>query len=298
MGRLVPSGATERFVQVAEGQVRVLEGGAGDGGRTPVFLIHGGGTDNAGISWFRAFAELGVDRRVVAVDLPGFGASRDIPPLGGPERMADFVVRVAQRLGVDHAAVVGVSMGGDIALNVALRSADFVKALVLISPGGLAERVGGPVTHFFAWLGAKLPDAILLPLTRVANRFTRAALKAMVSDVTTLPSEVVDEFVREASAPGAGIGYGRYNQATLARTHLRNNLLPRVHEITAPTLFFHGASDPMVRPEDSQAATQRMPRAMLVLVPGVGHWGQLEAHERFTSEVRAFLSDVDDQRSR
>ncbi len=88
---------------------------------------------------------------MVAVDLPGFGGSRDAPALGGPDAMADFVVRVAAELGITRAAVFGVSMGGDVAMNVALRHPGFVAGLVLIAPGGLAERVGGPVTHYFTW---------------------------------------------------------------------------------------------------------------------------------------------------
>lgn len=120
-------------------------------------------------------------------------------------------------------------------------------------------------------------------------------LKAIVADPATLPPEVVDEFVREARAPRAGIAYGRYNQATLGRTRLRNNLLPRVHKITAPTLLFHGEADPMVSPADSRRAAEAIPGAQLVLVPGVGHWAQLEAHDRFATEARRLLSSLDRQ---
>lgn len=292
MRRLIPPGAEESFVQLSEGRVRVLLGGTTTGTRTPAVLIHGAG-DAAGISWFRSFTSLGTDRRVIALDLPGFGGTTEIPPLGGPDHMADFVVRIARELTVGKVVVVGVSMGGDVALNVALRHPDFTSALILIGPGGLAERVGGRATHFFAWLGAQLPDWVLLPLTRVANRFTGSVLKAIVKDPATIPPEVVEEFVREARAPRAGVAYGRYNQATLGRRTLRNNLLPRVHEISAPTLLFHGADDPMVNPEGSRRAAELMPNARLVLAPDTGHWAQLEAYDLFTDEVRRFLAEAD-----
>lgn len=295
MNRLIPPGAESRFVQLPEGSVRVLIGGASSCANVPALLIHGGGTDNAGISWYRAFAALGTERRLIAIDLPGFGASRDIEPLGGPERMSDFVVRVARELGLTEAVIVGVSMGGDVAMNVALRHPRFTSALVLIAPGGLAERVGGPVTHYFSWIGAQLPDWILLPLARIANRFTRAVLNAIVADPATLPPEVGEEFVREARSPGAGIAYGRYNQATLGRNRLLNNLLPRVHEITVPTLLFHGEKDAMVNPVDSQRAADLIPNAKLVLVPNVGHWAHLEAHDLFTKEAQQHLSALDNR---
>ena len=293
MSHLIPPGAKERFVALPQGQTRVLLGGRDDGVGTPLLLIHGGGTDSAGISWFRAFNAFGADRRVVAVDLPGFGGTQEIPALGGPQPMADFVVDVARALGMPRAAVAGVSMGGDVALNVALRHPEFTAALILIAPGGLTERVGGRVTHFFSWLGAQLPDWVLLPLARVANRFTGPVLRAIVKDPATLPSEVVEEFVRESRVPGAGIAYGRYNQATLGRKSMRNNLLPRVHEITAPTLLFHGQDDPMVSPSDSQRAAELIPDARLVLAPGTGHWAQLEAHDLFAEETRRFLASLD-----
>ncbi|MCW5954726.1 MAG: alpha/beta hydrolase [Propionibacteriaceae bacterium] len=202
-------------------------------------------------------------------------------------------MRVARELTVTKAVVVGVSMGGDVALNVALRHPDFASALILIGPGGLADRVGGRATHFFAWLGAQLPDWILLPLARVANRFTGSVLKAIVRDPATLPPEVIEEFVRESRVPRAGLAYGRYNQATLGRRSLLNNLIPRVHEISAPTLLFHGADDPMVSPEGSRRAAELMPNARLVLAPDTGHWAQLEAHDLFTDEVRHFLTEAD-----
>jgi pimeloyl-ACP methyl ester carboxylesterase len=149
MARLVPPGAVEHFVELAEGPVRVLVGGPTDAATIPAVLIRGGGTDNVGISWFHAFSALGADRRVIALDLPSFGGTMDVPPVGGPAPMSDLVVRVVDGLGLGTAAL-GVSMGGDVALNVALGQPDRPAALVLVAPGGLAERVGGRTTHFLS----------------------------------------------------------------------------------------------------------------------------------------------------
>lgn len=293
MTHLVPPDAEERYVSIDQGRVRVLVGGQPGTPALPLVLVHGGGTDNAGISWFRSFTELGADRALIALDLPGFGGTHGIDPLPGPQPMADFVVRVAGELGIGRAVLVGVSMGGDVALNTALRHPQFVAGLVLISPGGLAPRVKGPITHRLAWLAAQLPDWLLLPLSRFANRFTGSVLKAIVVDPATLPDEVQTEFVREARAQQAGIAYGRYNQATLAPDRLTNDLSDKVTAITAPTLFFHGLDDPMVDPDDSRRAAKLMPNARLLLVPGIGHWGQLEAHELFTEHALRFLAEVD-----
>ncbi len=287
---LVPAGSSERFVEVDGGRVRVLESTATPGhGRSPLVLVHGGGTDSAAISWYDVYEAFGADRRVVGLDLPGFGGTEGVAPLGGAPEMADFVVRVAGRLGIRRAVVMGVSMGGDVALNVALRHPVLVEALVLVAPGGLVPVFRNRFVQLSAWLAAQLPDRLLVPLARLANTQVEAALKAMVHDPRRLPPEVVAEFRREASRPGAGLGYARYNQTSLGPRAMRNNLLPVVHRITAPTLFFHGDNDPLVDPQGSHRASRLMPEARLVLVPECGHWAQLESRDRFLAEVRRFL---------
>lgn len=286
---MIPAGTTERRID----GLRVLTAGDPASARLPLVLVHGGGSDNAAISWFRALEPLGRDRFVVAPDLPGFGGSMDAPPVGGPAELAATVVGVIDALGLDRVIVGGVSMGGDVALHVALAHPDRVAGLVLVAPGGLAARVGGRVAHKAAWLAARSPDWVLLPAARFANRFVGAALRAIVRDPATLPPEVVAEFAREARHPRGGIAYGRYNQATIGRHGLLNDLSDRVAAITAPALFFHGADDPLVSPDGSRRAAARMPDARLVLVADCGHWAQLEAHDRFVAEMTRFLGDVD-----
>lgn len=287
---LIPPGARSTHLDLAGGRVRVLHAEPEEPrDEPPLLLIHGGGSDNAAISWYRLFEQFGSERAIYAPDLPGFGHTDGIAALGGPDRQADFVARVAGALGVTRAVVVGVSMGGDIALNLALHHPGLVDRLVLIGPGGLAPRFGSRITQFAAWGFAQLPDRLLFPLAALANRFVDQALKAMVADVNSLPAETRTEFAVEARRNSASEGYLRYNQATVGRSGMRNNLLPEVHRITAPTLFFHGALDPIVNPRGSQVAVKLMPRARLVLVPECGHWAQLEAPERFEKELREFL---------
>lgn len=217
----------------------------------------------------------------------------DAAPVGGPDALAAVALDVLDQLGIGRAIVFGVPMGGDVALNLALHHSERVAGLVLVAPGGLVSMIGNRCTHFLAWLAAQTPDWLLLPTIRLANRFTGAAMAAIVYDQTSLPSEVTSEFVREASQPRAGIAYARYNQATLGRHGMRNDLSGQVHHITVPTLFFHGAEDRLVPSEASRRAASHMVRARMVLVPHCGHWAQLEAHDRFMAEVDGFLAGFD-----
>lgn len=290
---LVPRAAQERYLDTAIGVLRVLHAGPDAGSGTPLMLVHGGGTDNAGISWYRLIEPLSRDREIWAVDLPGFGGSIGVAPVGGPRALATVLADVLDRIDPGPMVVAGVSMGGDVALNLVLEHPDRVAALVLIAPGGLVPIFRNRVVHFCAWLAAQMPDRLLIPAGRFANRFVRSAIRSIVKDPSSLPPQVIDEFVRAARDPRSPYGYCRYNQATLGRRGMLNDLSGRVTAITAPTLIFHGEDDGLVDPRGSQRAAARMPNARLVMVPDCGHWAQLEAHDRFLTEIRAFLAGLD-----
>lgn len=285
----LPEGATAAYLDVDGGRVRLLRGGPDD--RPALVLIHGGGTDNAAISWATVFPALAAHWQVIALDLPGFGGSAGLAPVGGPRELARFVIMVLDRLGLARVTCLGVSMGGDVALNLALLAPDRVAGLVLIAPGGLTARIGSRLTHTAAWLGASLPDALLLPLAGLAGHFSGAALRAIVRHPDRLPRDLVDEFVREAKRPGGGIAYGRYNQATIGRTGMINNLLPVVSTITAPTLIVHGCDDPIVAPRGSVRAAELMPSAHLIVIDDCGHWVQVEKPASFLAAALPWLRD-------
>jgi pimeloyl-ACP methyl ester carboxylesterase len=203
--------------------------------------------------------------------------------------MASVVAEALEKMGTGPVVVFGVSMGGDVALNLALAAPEHVRALVLIAPGGLVSIFKNRLAQYLAWLTAQSPDWVLLPTARLANRFVKTALRAMVRDVDTIPSAVIDEFAREARHPKAGVGYARYNQAVIGHSGMLNDLSDCVRNIQTPTLFFHGAADGLVDPQGSRRAAQRMPDAVLHIAPDCGHWAQLEQHELFASTVREFL---------
>ncbi|MFT4166614.1 MAG: alpha/beta hydrolase [Microlunatus sp.] len=291
--RLLPPGATESWFEHGGGRIRILRGGPLDPDprtdKHPIVLIHGGGYDNAAISWFKVFERLSEGRLVLAPDLPGFGYTEGIPVTGDVNQLADLILTIARSYGLTRFAVAGISMGGDIAMHVALRHGVAVAGLVLIAPSGLAERLRSRRTQFGAWLTARLPDPIRYGLSRRAARFTDSYLERMVYDPSTVGDDIRAEFAREAQRRDAGVGYGRYSQATFGPFKMKNNLLPEAYRITTPTLFLHGADDPLVDPASSIAAVEVMPRAELVLVSQCGHWLPIEAPDIFLSEVLDFV---------
>ena len=232
---LVPAGSAERFVGIDGGRVRVLEStGASGSGRAPLVLIHGGGTDSAGTSWYDVYAALGGDRRVVGLDLPGFGGT-EVAPVGAAPELADFVARGRRAAETSRAVVAGVPMGGAVALRWRL-------------PAPVAGRGPGadrPTCDWFrscatgslqlaAWLAARLPDQLLVPLARLASTAGRGARSRRWCTTAPAAAGGGRRVRREAGRPRAGLGDARYNQASLVPGRCATTCC-RVDRVTVPT---------------------------------------------------------------
>lgn len=291
---LVPPGARDEEVAAAGGRWRVLRAepaSSAPSPQPPFLLVHGGGSDHAGISWYRALPDLGAHRPVIAPDLPGFGGSTGVPILGPPAAMADQLVQLLDELGVERVVAVGVSLGGDVALNLALRHPERVAALVAVAPGGLIPRFRGPLTHRLVWLCTRLPDRVVMSTSDASSRWIDRVLARSVVDVSALPRAAVDEFLRVSRLPWAGYAYWRYNKASIGPAGMRNDLSGRLADVATPALFLHARADPLVPIDSSRRAVATMPDARLVEVPGVGHWLPLEAPEVFAAQVIGFLHE-------
>jgi pimeloyl-ACP methyl ester carboxylesterase len=291
MNALIPPGARVEYLDLDGGRVRLLRGGE-PSQRPPMILLHGGGT-SAAISWYRTFAPLSAEHQVIAPDMPGYGATTGIEPVGGGAVLADFIAWVMDELGLADAVIVGSSMGGEVALNLALHHPKLVRALVLVSPAGLLPIAGNRVMQYVAWLSTRVPERMLVSSLKRQSNHSSRGLRGIVHDPAVLPPELIEEYRREALRPESRLAFVRHTKASVGRTEMRNNLLPLVGRITVPTLFVHGANDPVVSPETSRQAAERMPAARRVMVPDSGHWAQLEAPDRFLTEVNHFLTTVE-----
>src|SRR6188768_4107635 len=131
------AGPVHRDVTASGVRLRVAEAGSG----APVILIHGLFVDHT--SWDLVMPELAETFRVIAPDLPGFGASEKPPPSRFPygiEAFAEAIADLYAGLELGPAAVVGHALGGAVALTLAARHPELVSKLVLIDT--LATRAG------------------------------------------------------------------------------------------------------------------------------------------------------------
>src|SRR5205823_3335682 len=122
----------ERWLEARGGRIRYFV--AGDG--PPLLLVHGLG--GSATNWCELAPLLAARRRVLVPDLPGHGRSAALPAVSGLEPFADRLALVAEREQMLPAAVVGHSLGGLVALRLAIRRPREVAALVLAGAAGLS----------------------------------------------------------------------------------------------------------------------------------------------------------------
>lgn len=248
------------------------------GAGVPLLLINGLGSDSS--EWLFQLPAFAERFRVVAFDNRGSGRS-DTPP--GPystAQMADDAASLLSHLGMDRAHVLGVSLGGMVAQEVALRHPRSVLRLVLActTPGG-----NGSVRPAPEVLQAFVRSPSADPETEIRRVIPHLYTDAYRRD----HHEEIEEFVRRRLAyPVSAEG----NAAQLAAA-VGHSAWDRLGSITAPALVITGESDGVVPPENSRRIARRIPGSKLVLLPGAPHRFFAENAEAFNREVLAFLRE-------
>ena len=274
-----------RFVDVQGRRVNVVEIGAGD---PPVVFVHGlAGSWQNWLENMPHFAAAG--HRVVAFDLPGFGSS-DMPDerisIPGYGRLVDALL---DRLGVGPAVLVGNSMGGFIAAEVAIQFPARVERLVLVSAAGLTieyqrdERILGALRFgrrlLLAWggfVGARSEAVARRPRAR------ELLLRLVVAHPDRLPAPLVAEQIRGAGNPG-------FVDALDALTGYP--IRARLADIACPTLIVWGTEDRLVPARDADEFERLIPGARKVVWPDTGHVAMLERPQAFNRLVEAFANE-------
>jgi pimeloyl-ACP methyl ester carboxylesterase len=211
--------------------------------------------------WDGILPHLTGERRVVALDLPGFGASR--PLAGAPTmgRLTDAVADTLAGLGLRRPAVAGVSLGGAIAIELARR--DLVRTAVAISPVGFATRAEAAYARASLRATHAACRAMAAQVDRLAGQTAvRAALGAqMFARPWALPPEAAADLVRSvAHSPGV---------LPVLRAAMGHEVAAGA--MTTPVTVAWGQRDALMRPRQGVRAVERLPFARLVPLAGCGH---------------------------
>jgi pimeloyl-ACP methyl ester carboxylesterase len=243
----------------------------------PLLLINGLGSDRR--EWLSQVPAFAPRFRVVAFDNRGSGESESPPGPYTTARMADDAAALLVRLGFGRAHVLGASLGGMIAQELALQHPGMVEKLVLActSPGG--------------GVSVRPSPEALSAFQRDPGGDREAELRRMIPFLYTErfraehPGEIEAFIARRLSAPASAEGYAA--QLAAAAGHGAGD---RLRAIRAPALVIAGTADILLPPQNSERIAERIPGAKLVLLPGAPHRLFAENALEFNREVLDFLS--------
>jgi pimeloyl-ACP methyl ester carboxylesterase len=278
----------QRWVTIDGRRVNVIELGSG----LPVVFIHG--LSGSWQNWLEQLPVFARDHRVIAFDLPGFGASempRERITISGYGRFVDALL---DELGVSSAAVVGNSMGGFIGIEIAIRFPERIERLVLVSAAGLSieylrnERalavlgaLGNRLAAYSGWVASRSDALARRPVAR------RAIFGIVAHRPDRLPSPLVAEQVRGSGKPA-------FIPALDALTDYP--IRDRLGEIACPTLIVWGAEDKLVPARDADEFARLIPNSRKVVWAQTGHVAMLERPGAFNALVQAFLAEEPGER--
>jgi 3-oxoadipate enol-lactonase len=245
---------------------------------SPLVLIQGVGVGRWG--WEPVTDRLARRFQVITIDNRGIGASDTPPGHYSTRMMADDVLAVLDHAGIQQASVVGTSLGGMIAQELALAHPERVDKLVLVAtiPGGLRSRpMPLSTTYLFTWAPFMTSQAKL-------QQFVHATLGP-----ETLRRR--PKVARRLAARKLAHPQSQHAWRAQAEAGMLFNPLGRQRRITQPTLVVQGTADQVVHPGNAEVLAGLVPDTRLQRFDGAGHLLYWEQPKRFVRVVTDFLTD-------
>jgi pimeloyl-ACP methyl ester carboxylesterase len=270
-----------RGVEIEGRRVNYVELGSGAG--RPIVFVHGisGNWQN----WLENLPRFAQERRVLALDLPGFGASEDPAEEATMPGYGRSLEAFCDQLGLGEVDLVGNSMGGFIAAETAIQFPDRVQRLVLVSSAGIttSELRHEPVLaagRALAMGGARSAAEIRMAVTR--PRLRHAIFSVLVRHPTRIPADILFEISR---------GAGRDAFVPVLRAILDYDFRDRLPEIRCPTMIVWGAKDAIIPKGDAYEYERLIPGTQpLLMMDDTGHVPMVERPRPFNAKVLEFLS--------
>ena len=272
----------EHFIDVLGFRTRYLTAGSGP----VVILLHATGESAADWQWI--IPVLARTHRVYAPDLFSYGETIPSDTDYSAEFFAHFVATFMTKLNIDRAAVFGNSLGGFIALHLALMEPSRVTALGLVDSVGLGREVHPALIMI---ISPVLGDIASVSSKTSPGARLRAWLRAplLFANPWRIPKEWYREQYRIAQLPNF-----INTELKSARTQIdfrgqRTVLLNQLPRLEMPTLIIWGENDTIFPIAHARNALARLPNGKLELIPQCGHLTPVEQPERCAAVLRDFL---------
>jgi pimeloyl-ACP methyl ester carboxylesterase len=252
-----------QVIAIAGVELELFESGEGP----PILFLHGA---QGFVPEHRHVALLSARHRLIAPSHPGFGKSSLPDWIDAVDDIAYIHLELLDRLGIAQVDVIGCSIGGWIAAELATKSPERVRRLVLVGPVGVKT---GPVDRL------DIPDIFALPQSELEKLLFHDP-ERMRADPSRLSDEQLATSVRN-----------RETLALLAWEPYMHNpkLRHRLHRVTAPTLFLRGESDGLVSAAYMDAYARLLPNARVATIATAGHAPHVEQPDAFARTVLQFL---------
>ena len=263
--------------------IRYLAAGEGP----PLVLLHGAG-DNS-LDWRWVLPALAHKHRVYAPDLPGSPDSARPTADYSPAFFERFVAAFVDALGIGQATFLGNSLGGLIALRLALSEPARVTALVLVDSAGL----GSAVNPAFTSVNVPGLGEAAIPFWRTSvgayqRAWGRTAL-LFAHPPGSVPREWLAEQCRLAQSPGYLEAHLTVLRALVDPGGQREVLVDRLPRLEIPTLVGWGARDRVFPESQAKDASARLRRGSLAVIPDCGHLPHIESPDQFVAALDRFL---------
>jgi pimeloyl-ACP methyl ester carboxylesterase len=258
----------------------------GSGDQDPVVLVHGLGGQWQ--NWLENIPRLAEDRRVVAMDLQGFGLTPEPDDDEGMSipRYARCVNALCDKLGLEKIDLIGNSMGGFVAAEVAIQFPERVSRLVLVSAAGIssAETLQAPILAFGRVATAIATNSVARHRRLAARPITRHISLALVArHPRLLKADLAYEgFFKGAGKPGFDNGL---------RASLEYDFRDRLPEVKVPTLIVWGEKDSIIPVRDADEFERLIEDSRKVVMKDTGHVPMAERPRAFNEVVTEFLAE-------
>jgi pimeloyl-ACP methyl ester carboxylesterase len=250
---------TESMVEVRGTRLRLVRGGSG----APLLFLHGA---SGHVGWLPVFERLSQRFDVLLPEHPGFGRSDDPPWLDRPGDLAYFYLDLMAALNLHRVHLVGTSLGGWIAAELAVRNTARLASLTLTCAVGIPAQ------------GKPIDDIFRMSAEENARRFYHD------------PARVQRRLDAAATADARIVMRNRSTVVRLAYPNFVNPDLPKwLHRIDVPTLLVWGENDGLVPPRFGEAYEKLIPGSKLVVIPRAGHAPFEEQEDAFLAAFDGFV---------
>lgn len=266
-------------------ELAYIDEGAGD---QAIIFIHGLGSYLP--AWKKNIEVLRHKYRCIAIDLPGYGKSSKLPHSGDMTFYAETISIFMDKIGLKSATIAGHSMGGQIAMTMALYHAEKVDKIILAAPAGFESFSKGQKQWFrnVMTLDGVMKTSVDDIQNNLYYNFYRMPDDANFMITDRISMRTAHDFKAYAYAVVQSVN-GMVNQA----------VFPFLEKIDQPALILFGENDNLIpnrflnpgfTQKIAEAGHEKLPNSKLVMLPKTGHFLQFESFEAFNTEVDNFLT--------